>query len=108
MKKYRKKRSKHAAGVSEVKASLSEYLARVKAGEEIIVTERGKPVARLVPMDTAADGDAGRAAMRELAREGLARMGRGGIPRGFWDLPRPLDPEDRALELLLEERRTGR
>ncbi len=41
---------KKVAKVSELKASLSKYLARVKAGEEVIVTERGKPVAKLVPI----------------------------------------------------------
>jgi prevent-host-death family protein len=47
---------KSAASVSELKAKLSEYLARGKAGEEIIVIERGRPVARLVPVRA---GDAG-------------------------------------------------
>ncbi len=32
---------KKVAKVSELKASLSKYLARVKAGEEVVVTERG-------------------------------------------------------------------
>jgi prevent-host-death family protein len=38
------------AAVSALKASLSEYLAGVKAGEEIIVTDRGKPIAKLMPL----------------------------------------------------------
>lgn len=36
------------AGIKEVKNNLSRYLAQVKSGEEILITERGKPVARLV------------------------------------------------------------
>jgi len=32
-------------GIREIKNRLSEYLRRAKAGERIIVTERGKPVA---------------------------------------------------------------
>ena len=36
------------ASVRELKSRLSEYLRRVKAGAEIVVTSRGKPVARLV------------------------------------------------------------
>jgi prevent-host-death family protein len=35
------------AGVRELKNQLSSYLARVKAGEEIVVTEHGRAVARL-------------------------------------------------------------
>ena len=39
-------------GVRELKARLSEYLALVKAGEEVVVTERGKAVARLAPLSS--------------------------------------------------------
>ena len=37
------------ATVSKLKASLSEYLRQVKAGEEVLVTERGRPIAKLAP-----------------------------------------------------------
>jgi len=36
-------------GVRELRQNLSKYLDRVKAGEPLIVTERGREVARLVP-----------------------------------------------------------
>ena len=36
--------------VSKLKASLSEYLARVQAGEEVTVMSRKRPVAKLVPI----------------------------------------------------------
>ena len=39
-----------SATVSKLKATLSEHLARVKAGEEVIITERGKPIAKIVPI----------------------------------------------------------
>ncbi|MGQ9682206.1 MAG: type II toxin-antitoxin system Phd/YefM family antitoxin [Anaerolineae bacterium] len=35
-------------GVRQLKEHLGEYLARVKAGETLIITERGKPVGRIV------------------------------------------------------------
>ena len=38
-----------AAKVSELKAGLSKYLARVKRGEQVVITERGRPIAKLVP-----------------------------------------------------------
>lgn len=38
-------------GVRELKAKLSEYLGRVAEGEDVVVTDRGTPVARLVPYD---------------------------------------------------------
>lgn len=40
-----------SVGVRELKAKLSEYLGRAAAGEAIVVTDRGRPVARLVPLD---------------------------------------------------------
>jgi len=36
------------AGIKEIKNNLSRYLARVKAGEEVMITERGKAIARIV------------------------------------------------------------
>lgn len=39
-------------GVRELKAHLSEHLARVADGETVVVTDRGRPVARIVPFDT--------------------------------------------------------
>jgi prevent-host-death family protein len=35
--------------VRELKSRLSEYLRRVTDGEEVVVTSRGQPVARLMP-----------------------------------------------------------
>lgn len=36
-------------GVRELKNSLSSYLRRVRDGETIVVTDRGVPVARMIP-----------------------------------------------------------
>ncbi len=38
------------AGVRELRDHLSRYLELVKAGEELTVTDRGRPIARLVPV----------------------------------------------------------
>ena len=37
-------------GIRELKAHLSEYVRRANRGEQILVTDRGKPVARLVSL----------------------------------------------------------
>lgn len=37
--------------ISDLRANLKSYLERAKAGERIVVTDRGMPVARLVPAD---------------------------------------------------------
>lgn len=93
------------ATVSKLKASLSEYLRRVKAGEEVLVSERGRPIAKLVPVhgkDNLPDHVAA------LARQGLARIGSRKLSRAFWALPRPRDPKGKVLQALLEEREHGR
>jgi prevent-host-death family protein len=53
--------------VTELRAHLSEWLERVRAGEEVVVTDRGVPVARMLGMSAtatlqrlAADGVIGR------------------------------------------------
>ena len=39
----------HSVSVAELRADISHYLDRVEHGEEIIITRRGKVVARLTP-----------------------------------------------------------
>lgn len=41
--------------VYDAKAHLSQLLARVEAGEEIVISRHGKPVARLAPVVELAD-----------------------------------------------------
>ena len=94
------------AAVAELKASLSKFLARVKGGEEVLITERGKPVAKIVPLRR--DSSVFPKYLHELERAGLIRLGTGRLPKGFWKLPRPHDPQGRALKALLEEREEGR
>ena len=89
------------ATVPKLKAFLSEYLRRVKAGEEVLVSERGWPIARLVPVtgkDPLPDH------LAEMARQGLMRVGSRRLSRAFWSLPRPRDPKATVRRALLEER----
>jgi prevent-host-death family protein len=39
------------AGVREARQNLSLLLDEVKKGREVVITERGRPVARLVPLE---------------------------------------------------------
>jgi prevent-host-death family protein len=41
---------KTTANVVQVKARLSEYLRQVKGGGEVVITERGIPIARIAPL----------------------------------------------------------
>jgi prevent-host-death family protein len=90
--------------VSKLKASLSEYLRLVKAGEEVLVTERGRPVAKLTP---AASSDMLPDHLLEMEKQGFIKIGSGKLPKGFWDLPRPKDPKGLILKAALREREEG-
>ena len=46
------------AGVREARQNLSALLDEVKKGREIVITERGRPVAKLVPPDHPRGGGA--------------------------------------------------
>ena len=39
------------AGIRELRDHLSHYLERVQAGEEVVVTDRGRAIARVLPID---------------------------------------------------------
>lgn len=92
------------AAVARLKAELSRYLRFVKSGEEILVTERRVPIARLVPVDTGAAADE---SLRDLERQGLLRLGSGRLPKDFWKKRRARDPKGLLRKALLEEREAG-
>ena len=68
------------------------------------MTERAVAVARLAPLHK---GRGDLESLRDLERQGLIRLGRGRLPRGFWKLPRSRDPRGAVLQALLEERESG-
>lgn len=47
--------SRCEVGIRDLKNNLSKYIERVRAGEEVIVTDRGRPVARLSVVDESTD-----------------------------------------------------
>ncbi|MDZ4826626.1 MAG: type II toxin-antitoxin system prevent-host-death family antitoxin [Actinomycetota bacterium] len=54
-------------GVRDLKNNLSRYLERVRAGDQVVVTDHGRPVARLTPMDPGVDR------LAELVASGVVR-----------------------------------
>ena len=58
--------SETEVGVRELHDRLSEYLERVEGGKTVVVTRRGKPIARLI-------GVGGEEPLAELERRGLVR-----------------------------------
>jgi prevent-host-death family protein len=68
-------------GAFEAKTHFAQLLQRVERGEEIVITRRGKEVARLVPAATKPDKEAAMAAFRRL-RE---RATRSGLDKFEWE-----------------------
>jgi prevent-host-death family protein len=71
-------------GVRQLKDHLSDYLRRAREGELVVISDRGKPIAELGPVERA--GSIDRA--RTLVRQGVARWS-GGKPKGLAGAPRP-------------------
>ena len=94
-------------GIAELKARLSEYLTRVQAGEELIVADRGKPVARIIPARwQETDDEDGR--LLDLQRRGVLRLGQHVLSEQFWTRERPSDREAGVRAALDDERAEGR
>lgn len=86
-------------GIRELRLNLSRYVARVREGAEVIVTDHGSPVARLGPIDE------DEAHYQRLVREGIVTPAK---RRKRTTLPPPIPLKgDGPLvsELLLEDRR---
>lgn len=73
-------------GLREANQHFSKAVKAVKTGHEVVLTERGKPIAVIKPLDVLAKGEA---AIRRLEAEGLLRAAAKLRPLPLWT-PRPL------------------
>lgn len=91
--------------IGDLKNNLSRYLTAVRRGEELVVKDRSKPIARIVPFAT--DGD-DESELAELIALGIARPPKTGepLPRSFWTAPLPKTTLD--LTRLIREDRDAR
>jgi len=97
------------ASISEAKNGLSALLDQVKAGESVLITDRGIPVARIEPVSEADDPDGW---LLRLERKGLIRRGTGMPPdellRRMREIPLTKLAEGMSLvDAVLEERESG-
>ena len=88
-------------GIRELKARLSEYIRRIRAGEEVLVTDRGKVVAELRPPRKLAPEPA--AGLDDLERNGLADLGAPNDPGAYPELDSIIEPGEGG-RLLDQER----
>ena len=94
------------ASISETKAKLSALLDRVKAGETVTITDRGVPVAQIVPLNGATEVDWD-ARLERLERQGMIRRPKQKLDvEAFLAMPKARFRES-VLEALLEERRVS-
>jgi prevent-host-death family protein len=81
-------------GVRELRDHLSRYLGQVQAGQEVVVTERGRAIARVLPIG-------GERTIDRLIREGLVTPAKQPRRRR----PRPLRSAGPVSDLVVEQRR---
>jgi prevent-host-death family protein len=89
--------SQVTVGIRELKAHLSSYVRQVKSGASVVITERGKPVGRIVPL-----GPSLEARLQDLAEAGFVAWSGQRLP--------PIAPVARTqgkqmvADMLLEDR----
>ncbi len=96
------------ASITEAKNNLSALIDGLKNGSAVVITDRGRPVARLEPArETDEGGDDGRIA--RLVREGLARPPRKvGLPASLVTRPPRASGATSIVDIVIAERREGR
>lgn len=82
-------------GIRSLRNHLSRYLDEVKEGRPVTVTEHGRPIARIVPIEQA------RTTLEELIRQGVVTpAGKAG-----GTLPEPVHGAGPVSDLVAEQRR---
>lgn len=82
-------------GVRELKNHLSRHLARVKDGAEVTITEHGRPVARIIPIDASTDR------LADLIAAGVVRPPR----TKRRSAPKRINPAGTVSDLVADQRR---
>lgn len=93
-------------GVTELKNRLSYYLEGVRRGEEVLIRDRDKPIARLVPLNGTDEFSEEELA---LAAAGILRLPeRSALPEDFWTAPRPKVATKTAVKAVIDGRKEDR
>jgi antitoxin (DNA-binding transcriptional repressor) of toxin-antitoxin stability system len=89
------------AGIKEIKNNLSRFLSQVKAGEEVMITERGKPIARIIKENS--NNLAIQKALAPLIEKGLVVLPTSRLEKGAPD--RYETTGKPVSEMVIEDRR---
>lgn len=96
-----------SVSVTEAKAHLSRLLARVRQGERILLLHRGRPIARLEPVEESPRPDPRR--FQHLVRSGLLKQATAPLDAAWIEQAAPAAPAGGALlDALLSDREEGR
>jgi prevent-host-death family protein len=87
--------------IAELKSNLSAYLEQVRNGAEIIVKDRNRPIARVMPLVAGEDLDAEE---ETLVAAGLMRLPLHKKSNDFLDLPAPKVSLDKIRVAIRAER----
>ena len=88
-------------GLREANQQFSKAIKAVRAGKEVILTERGQPIAIIKPIKDESSADAG---LRQMAAEGLVTLAarKGPLPSPRW---KPIRVKGKPLsDTILEDR----
>jgi prevent-host-death family protein len=84
-------------GIRELKSGLSGYLQQVKAGSTLVITDRGQPIGRIVPIKPSLETQ-----MQELLQTGLVNWS--GHPLISLEPVVKVQGQQTVADLLLENR----
>jgi prevent-host-death family protein len=90
-----------STNIADLRNRLTQYLKEVRAGEEIIVRDRQRPIAKIIPFTIDDDGEESDA---DLVAAGLMRKGTGRLPASFWKTRRPSVPLDAVIAAVNADR----
>ena len=90
-----------SVNIAELKNSLSAYLRLVREGEELVIRDRSRAIARIVPIES--DGDE-EEEERRLVAAGLLKLGTGAIEDAFWELPAPGVSVEKVRQAIEDDR----
>jgi prevent-host-death family protein len=94
--------------ISTAKSQLSRLLERVKAGEEVTISDRDEPIAILTSYRASADKGRWSGRIAALTKRGQLRVPKTTTAKA--DLPQPMDVQVKVdlAGAIIEERRNGR
>ena len=91
-----------SVNIAELKNNLSRYLGEVRRGSEVVVKDRNKPIAKIVPLPELGDDEA---ELSDLIAQGIVLPPKttSPLPKAFWTEPMPEASVD-LIALIREDR----